>query len=104
MNRSPRKETAAGITIWPHAIAVDARGPKPLHTVKDGVHRPSIFEFRKSMIPMPDLTAVVQLGDGQLSGGKTYKGIRNDDAFTAGKLVAAHDECFDHDENIFAAE
>ena len=104
MNRSPRKETAAGITIWPHAIAVDARGPKPLHTVKDGVHRPGIFEFRKSMIPKPDLKAVVQLGDGLRSDGKTYEGIRNRDAFTAGELVAPHDACFGRDENILAAE
>jgi peptidylamidoglycolate lyase len=61
--RKPRR----GTTIWPHAIAVDARGPKPLLMVgeraansriqyftmdgkphmKDGVRWPSIFEFRE---------------------------------------------------------
>jgi len=86
-------------------------------TVKDGVRWPSIFEFRKGMILMPDLKAVVtlfdannkpvvQLGDGQQSDGKTYEGIRNQnrDAFTAGKFVAPHGACFDRDGNIFVAE
>lgn len=106
MERNPGKETAAGTTIWPHTIAVDTRGPKPLHTVKDGVHRPSISEFREGMILMPDLKAVVHLGDGQPSDGKTDEGIRNQnrEAFTAGKFVAPHDACFDREQNIFVAE
>ena len=78
-------ETAAGTTIWPHAIAVDPRGKapllvvgerganarlqyftldgKPLHTVKDGVRWPSTFEFRNGVMLMPDLKAVVTLLD-----------------------------------------
>jgi hypothetical protein len=139
MDRNPGKETAAGTTIWPHAIAVDTRGPKPLlmvgergansriqyftldgkplHTVKNGVRWPSIFEFRNGMVLMPDLKAVVtlfdkdnkpvvQLGDGQKADGKTYEGIRDQNraAFTAGKFVAPHGACFDHDGNIFVAE
>lgn len=139
MDRNPGKETAPGTTIWPHAIAVDTRGPqpllmvgergansriqyftmdgKPLHTLKDGVRWPSIFEFRKGLILMPDLKAVVtlfdadnkplvRLGDGQQSDGRTYEGIRNQnrDAFTAGKFVAPHGACFDADGNIYVAE
>ena len=139
MDRNPGKETAAGTTIWPHAIAVDMRGPqpllmvgergansriqyftmdgKPLHTVKDGVRWPSIFEFRQGFLLMPDLKAVVtifntnneplvHLGDGQQSDGKTYEGIRNQnrDAFTPGKFVAPHGACFDSGGDIFVAE
>ena len=47
---------------------------------------------------------LLQLGDGLRSDRKTYESIRNRDAFTAGKLVAAHDACFGRDENILAAE
>ena len=46
----------------------------------------------------------MQLGDGLRSDGKTYEGIRNRDAFTAGELVTPHGACFDRDESIFAAE
>jgi hypothetical protein len=139
MDRIPGKETGAGTTIWPHAIAVDTRGPepllmvgergansriqyftmdgKPLHTVKDGVRWPSIFEFRNGMVLMPDLKAVVtlfdkdnkpvvQLGDGRQTDGKTYEGLRDQgrSAFPAGQFVAPHGACFDHDGNIFVAE
>jgi len=85
MERNKGKETGTGTTIWPHAIAVDPRGPepllmvgergdnrriqyfsldgKPLHSVRDGVRWPSTFEFRGGVLLMPDLKAVVTLFD-----------------------------------------
>lgn len=85
MNRNPNVETAPGTTIWPHAIAIDERGPEPLlmvgergansriqyfklngeplHSVKQGVRWPSTFEFRNGLLLMPDLKAVVTLFD-----------------------------------------
>lgn len=139
MNQNPGKETAPGSTIWPHAIAIDLRGPqpllmvgergsndriqyfsldgKPMHTVKQGVRWPSVFDFRGDLLLMPDLKAVVtlfdknnklivQLGDGRQPGGKTYEGIRDQErsAFTSGKFVAPHGACFDRSGNIFVSE
>lgn len=85
MDKNKDLETGAGTTIWPHAIAVDPRGRrpllvvgerganarlqyftldgKPLHKVKDGVRWPSTFEFRNGLMLMPDLKAVVSLFD-----------------------------------------
>jgi hypothetical protein len=85
MDRLKGKETGPGTTIWPHAIAVDTRGPrpllmvgergdnrrvqyfsldgKPLHSVKEGVRWPSTFDFRQGLMMMPDLKAVVTLFD-----------------------------------------
>jgi hypothetical protein len=85
MDRNKDVETAAGTTIWPHAIAVDTRGKepllmvgergansrvqyftldgKPLHAVKNGVRWPSTFDFHKGLMLMPDLKAVVTLFD-----------------------------------------
>ena len=85
MNREKGKETRKGTTIWPHAIAIDPRGRKPLlmvgergdnrriqyfslegkplHMVKDGVRWPSTFQFRNGVMLMPDLKAVVSLFD-----------------------------------------
>lgn len=85
MDRNKGRETSAGTTIWPHAIGIDTRGPrpllmvgergdnrriqyfsldgKPLHTVKDGVRWPSTFETRGDSLLMPDLKAVVTLFD-----------------------------------------
>lgn len=89
MNKDPKRETGAGSTIWPHAIAIDTRGPgapllmvgergansriqyftldgKPLHSVKDGVRWPSTFDFAPGgLMLMPDLKAVVTLFDAQ---------------------------------------
>jgi outer membrane protein assembly factor BamB len=139
MNADPAKETAPGTTIWPHAIAIDLRGAepllmvgergansriqyftlegKPLHSLKNGVRWPSIFEFRNGVVLMPDLKAVVtlfdssnnpivQLGDGRQPDGKTYEGIRDKppSAFTAGQFIAPHGACFDADGNIFVTE
>ena len=85
MDRNKGKETARGTTIWPHAIAIDPRGKKPLlmvgergenrriqyfslhgkplHSVKEGVRWPSTFQFRNGVLLMPDLKAVVTLFD-----------------------------------------
>lgn len=85
MDRLKGQETAPGSTIWPHAIAVDTRGPepllmvgergdnsrvqyfsldgKPLHILKAGVRWPSTFDFRQGLLLMPDLKAVVTLYD-----------------------------------------
>jgi hypothetical protein len=85
MNKDPNVETALGTTIWPHAIAIDTRGPqpllmvgergansriqyftldgKPLNVVKSGVRWPSTFDFRNGVMLMPDLKAVVSLFD-----------------------------------------
>jgi len=87
MDQNKDVETGPGTTIWPHAIAVDPRGPEPLlvvgergansrlqyftldgkprHTVKAGVRWPSTFEFRQGVMLMPDLKAVVTLLDQQ---------------------------------------
>lgn len=89
MNQDPKRETGAGSTIWPHAIAIDPRGPepllmvgergansriqyfsldgKPLHKVKAGVRWPSTFDFTPdgALMLMPDLKAVVTLFDRQ---------------------------------------
>jgi hypothetical protein len=139
MDKNPKVETGKGTTIWPHAIAVDTRGKKPLlmvgergansriqyfsmdgkplHSLKDGVRWPSVFDFRGDLMLMPDLKAVVtlfdkqnrplvQLGDGLKPDGKTYEGIRDKErnAFTPGKFVAPHGACFDAKGNIFVAE
>lgn len=85
MDQNKDKETAAGTTIWPHAIGIDTRGPepllmvgergansrvqyftldgKPLHSVKNGVRWPSTFDFHNGLMLMPDLKAVVTLFD-----------------------------------------
>ena len=86
MDKDPKRETGLGTTIWPHAIAIDTRGPRPLlmvgergansriqyftlegqplHVVKDGVRWPSTFEFGAGgLMLMPDLKAVVTLFD-----------------------------------------
>ena len=85
MDKNKDLETAKGTTIWPHAIAVDTRGKKPLlmvgergansrvqyftldgkplHSLKDGVRWPSTFDFHKGTMLMPDLKAVVTLFD-----------------------------------------
>jgi hypothetical protein len=85
MDKDPKRETGAGSTIWPHAIAIDTRGSepllmvgergansriqyftldgKPLQVVKDGVRWPSTFEFRSGLMLMPDLKAVVTIFD-----------------------------------------
>ncbi|WP_051669726.1 hypothetical protein [Bryobacter aggregatus] len=85
MDKDKNVETAAGTTIWPHAIAIDPRGSKPLlvvgergansrvqyfdldgkplHSLKDGVRWPSTFEFQNGLMLMPDLKAVVTLFD-----------------------------------------
>lgn len=85
MDRLKGQETAPGTTIWPHAIAVDTRGPqpllmvgergdnrrvqyfsldgKPLHMLKAGVRWPSTFDFYQGLMLMPDLKAVVTLYD-----------------------------------------
>lgn len=87
MDRLKGQETAAGTTIWPHAIAVDERGPTPRlmvgergdnrrvqyftlegksdGMVKDGVRWPSTFDFRDGLLLMPDLKAVVTVFDRQ---------------------------------------
>ena len=102
MDQNKDLETASGTTIWPHAIAIDPRGPepllmigergansriqyftlagKPLHFVKDGVRWPSTFDFRDGLMLMPDLKAVVTLFDRankpivQLGDGRTPDG------------------------------
>ncbi len=85
MDKNKDQETAAGTTIWPHAIAIDTRSPapllmvgergansrvqyfdldgKPLHSLKDGVRWPSTFDFHDGLMLMPDLKAVVTLFD-----------------------------------------
>ena len=85
MDRLKGHETAPGTTIWPHAIAVDTRGPQPLlmvgergdnsrvqyfsldgtphHILKDSVRWPSTFDFQNGLLLMPDLKAVVTLYD-----------------------------------------
>lgn len=85
MDKNKDIETAKGTTIWPHAIAIDSRGKKPLlmvgergansrvqyftlegkplQSLKDGVRWPSTFDFHKGMMLMPDLKAVVTLFD-----------------------------------------
>lgn len=85
MDRHNGKETATGTTIWPHAIAIDPRGPhpllmlgergdnrriqyfsldgKPLHMVKEAVRWPSTFQFMGDLLLMPDLKAVVTVFD-----------------------------------------
>jgi hypothetical protein len=85
MDRLKGQETAAGTTIWPHAIAVDTRGErpllmvgergdnrrvqyfsldgKPLHMLKESVRWPSTFDFHQGLMLMPDLKAVVTLYD-----------------------------------------
>lgn len=83
MDKDKNKETEAGTTIWPHAIAIDPRGKQPMlmvgergansriqyftldgkpgAVVKKGVRWPSTFDFRGGMMLMPDLKAVVTL-------------------------------------------
>ena len=85
MDQNKAVETAKGTTIWPHAIAIDTRGKKPLlmvgergansrvqyftldakplHSLKDGVRWPSTFDFLNGLMLMPDLKAVVTLFD-----------------------------------------
>ena len=85
MDKNKDSETAKGTTIWPHAIAIDSRGSrpllmvgergansrvqyftldgKPLHSIKEGVRWPSTFDFHKGLMLMPDLKAVVTLFD-----------------------------------------
>jgi hypothetical protein len=83
MDRDKNAETPSGTTIWPHAIAIDPRGPEPMlmvgergansriqyfsldgkpgAIVKNGVRWPSTFDFRQGLMLMPDLKAVVTL-------------------------------------------
>ena len=85
MDRLKGHKTAPGTTIWPHAIAIDTRGPQPLlmvgergdnsrvqyfsldgtprHILKDSVRWPSTFDFQNGLLLMPDLKAVVTLYD-----------------------------------------
>ena len=85
MDKNKNIETAKGTTIWPHAIAIDLRGrrpllmvgergansrvqyftldAKPLHSIKEGVRWPSTFDFLNGLLLMPDLKAVVTLFD-----------------------------------------
>lgn len=85
MNRDPKIETAAGSTIWPHAVGIDTRNGapllaigergansrvqyfsldgRPMHAIKDGVRWPSTFDYKGDLCLMPDLKAVVTIFD-----------------------------------------
>lgn len=85
MNQDPKRETAPGTTIWPHAAAIDTRAGAPILLIgergansrvqtftldgrprdiyKEGVRWPSTFDFRGGLMLMPDLKAVVTLFD-----------------------------------------
>jgi hypothetical protein len=79
---------------------------------QDELRAPCHFDERDGVLLIPDPESRVTLFDrnnrliAHLGDGGHYKGVRDQarEAFKAGKFVAPHGACFDHEGNIFVVE